>query len=147
MQEFFDSILANHVLLVSLSAWFIAQLIKVLIDLVAFHRLDLKRLTGAGGMPSSHTALATALAFSVGKAAGWDSVIFAVAGVVAGIVMYDAAGVRRAAGKQAEAINQIIGDVYRGKQISQDRLKELIGHTPFEVLVGALLGVFIAAIF
>ena len=147
MQVFFEGMLANHVLKVSLFAWLIAQVMKVMLDLLAFHRLDLKRLTGAGGMPSSHTALVMALAVSVGKDAGWDSVIFAVTVVFAGVVMYDAAGVRRAAGKQAEAINQIIGDIYKGKQVSQDRLKELIGHSPIEVLAGALLGVFIAAVF
>ena len=147
MQEFFEGVLANHVLRVSFYAWLVAQIIKVLIELLAFRRLDLKRLTGAGGMPSSHTALVMALAFSVGKDAGWDSLAFGVTIVFAGVVMYDAAGVRRAAGKQAEAINQIIRDIYKGKQVSQDRLKELIGHNPIEVLAGALLGIFIAYMF
>jgi len=130
-----------------LLAWLTAQVLKVVFNIVSYGKLDLTRLMGSGGMPSSHTALVLALATSVGKDTGWDSVAFAVTAVIAAVVMYDAAGVRRAAGQQAEVLNQIISDIYRGTQISQERLKELIGHTPFEVLMGALLGIVIALLF
>lgn len=141
MQDIFQGIAGNHVLKVSFLAWLTAQGLKVMLDILLLGRLDLARLISAGGMPSSHSALVMALAVAVGRDAGWRSAVFAVAAVVAGVVMYDAAGVRRAAGKQAEVLNQIISDIYHGTQISQERLKELIGHTPFEVLMGGLLGI------
>lgn len=143
MQEFFSAIAANHVLKVAFWAWLIAQLLKFPVNILMYGKLDLKRLFGSGGMPSSHSALVMALAISVGKYAGWASPLFAIAAVTAGIVMYDAAGVRRAAGKQAEVLNQIIEELYQGSHISPERLKELIGHTPFEVLMGAILGAFL----
>lgn len=146
MHEIMSSIVANHTLRVSLLAWLIAQVLKVIFSIISVGKVDLTRLVGAGGMPSSHSALVMALAVSVGQDAGWDTPLFTIALVFAFVVMYDAAGVRRAAGKQAEAINQIINDIYRGEQISQERLKELIGHTPVEVLAGALLGIIIAFI-
>lgn len=147
MHDIFSSIVANHTLRVSLLAWLIAQVLKVLFSILSVRKFDLTRLIGAGGMPSSHSALVMALAVSVGQEMGWKSPFFAVTLIFSLIIMYDAAGVRRAAGKQAEAINQIINDIYSGTQISQDRLKELIGHTPVEVFMGALLGIAIGFIF
>lgn len=147
MHEIISGIAANHILKVAFLGWLIAQVLKVIFGFFRDGRLDLTRLFGAGGMPSSHSSLAMAMAFAVGKNMGWDSPLFAVAGVMAAVVMYDAAGVRRAAGKQAEVINQLISDLYHGTQISQERLKELIGHTPVEVLVGALLGVLVGLTF
>lgn len=142
MQDFFSALAANHVFQVAFWAWLSAQILKFPVNILMYGKLDLKRLIGSGGMPSSHSALVMALAVSVGKNLGWDSPLFAVAAVTAGIVMYDAAGVRRAAGKQAEVLNQIIEELYQGSHISPERLKELIGHTPFEVLMGATLGAF-----
>lgn len=143
MQDFFPALAANHVFQVAFWAWAIAQLLKFPVNILMYGKLDLKRLIGSGGMPSSHSALVMSLAVSVGKHQGWDSPIFAVAAVTAGIVMYDAAGVRRAAGRQAEVLNQIIDELYQGSHISPERLKELIGHTPFEVLMGGILGAFL----
>jgi hypothetical protein len=95
-------------------------------------------------MPSSHSAAVSALATSVGISEGLDSIAFAIALVIALVVVYDAAGVRRAAGVQANILNQILTELFSGRPIAQTRLRELIGHTPFEVLVGAALGVGIA---
>ena len=147
MNEFLSGVTHNYVLKVSLLAWLVAQVLKVAFNIWSYGRLDLTRLIGSGGMPSSHTALVLAMATSVGRYAGWNSVAFAIAAVVAGVVMYDAAGVRRAAGQQAEVLNRLISDIYRGTHITHERLKELIGHTPFEVLIGALLGIAIALAF
>lgn len=143
MNEFLGELLSNHVLKTAFLAWLVAQVLKVVINVLSYGKLDLGRLIGSGGMPSSHTALVIALAASVGKDTGWDSVYFAISAVFAGVVMYDAAGVRRAAGQQAEVLNKIISDVYHGTKIPQDRLKELIGHTPVEVLAGGILGLVI----
>jgi len=140
MQEFLTALAGNQILKVSFWAWLVAQLLKFPVNILMYGKLDLKRLVGSGGMPSSHSALVMALATSTGKYEGWGSPLFAVAAVTAGIVMYDAAGVRRAAGKQAEVLNQIIDEIYQGSHISPERLKELIGHTPIEVLMGAILG-------
>lgn len=143
MQDFFLALAANSILKVAFWAWLIAQLLKFPINVLMYGRLDLKRLLGSGGMPSSHSALVMAMSVNVGRNLGWDSPLFALAAVLAGIVMYDAAGVRRAAGRQAEVLNKIIEEIYQGSHISQERLKELIGHTPFEVLMGAALGAFL----
>ncbi len=140
MQEFFHGIAANHVLMTAFWAWSIAQILKLPFNILLCGKLDFNRLIESGGMPSSHSAMVMALAVSVGRDLGWNSPVFAITAVIAGVVMYDAAGVRRAAGKQAEVLNKIINDIYHGTQISHEQLKELIGHTPFEVLMGALLG-------
>jgi acid phosphatase family membrane protein YuiD len=97
-------------------------------------------------MPSSHSALVTGLATATGRVAGLDSPFFAIAAVLAGIVMYDAAGVRRAVSIQARILNQMIDDAFQGKPFAEKRLRELIGHTPVQVLVGALLGIGIGLI-
>lgn len=146
MQEFGD-ILNNHVLLVALFACLIAQLSKLLVEVMKNRQLNLGMLMNSGGMPSSHSALVTALAMGVGQTAGWASPEFAVAAVFAVIVMYDAAGVRQAAGKQARIINQIIDEIFvEGKEFNEDRLKELLGHTPFQVLVGLALGIAVSCL-
>jgi uncharacterized protein len=139
--QFVSEILANKILEVALGAWATAQILKVLFALLIRKKLDWNLLTSSGGMPSSHSALVSALAISIGHNYGFDSAMFALAAVFSLIVMYDAAGVRRAAGKQAEALNQIIAQIYRNHEISQERLKELIGHTPIEVFAGCALGI------
>lgn len=123
-------------------AWLLAQVLKVVWELVIRRQLDFSRLVGAGGMPSSHAAFVSALSVSVGRVRGWDSAECAISLVFALIIMYDAAGVRRAAGKQARILNQIVQDLQQGGKLAEEgeRLKELLGHTPVEVLAGALLG-------
>ncbi len=144
MRDFFD-ILDNHVLVVSLIACLSAQLLKVVFELIYHGKINVRALVETGGMPSSHSALVTALAVCVGQVQGWASPDFAIAVIVAGIVMYDAAGVRQAAGKQARILNQIIDELFREKpEFNEDRLKELLGHTPVQVIAGSALGVAIA---
>ncbi len=146
MQDFSD-ILNNQVLLVALIACLVAQLFKFLVDLTKNRKPNLQVLMTAGGMPSSHSAFVTALAFGVGQTVGWASPEFAIALVFAIIVMYDATGVRQAAGKQARILNQIIDQFFsEDKELKEDRLKELLGHTPFQVLVGLVLGIAISCI-
>jgi uncharacterized protein len=144
MQDF-GNILNNQVLLVALIACLVAQLLKLLVELTKDRKFNLRTLVTTGGMPSAHSALVTALAAGVGQTIGWASPDFAIATIFAIIVMYDAAGVRQAAGKQARILNQIIDELFQeGKQFNEDRLKELLGHTPFQVIVGSILGVLIS---
>ncbi|MDR3593012.1 MAG: divergent PAP2 family protein [Negativicutes bacterium] len=141
MAELFAALINNVVLLSALTAWLIAQLLKTVTSYWKHSRFDARRLVGAGGMPSSHTSLVMALAAAVGFKNGFESTAFAVAIVFAGIVMYDAAGVRRAAGKQAKVINKLVQELRAEHTLKESRLKELLGHTPLEVLAGALLGI------
>ena len=143
--EHFSDILDNYVLLVALVACITAQILKAIIELVRHRKLNLKVMVETGGMPSAHSALVTALACGVGQTLGWASPFFAATSVFAIIVMYDAAGVRQAAGKQARVLNQIIDELFQEKpEFNEDRLKELLGHTPFQVIAGSILGVFIS---
>ncbi len=122
----------------------LVQLIKFVAVWIRKRRVDLRVLVQAGGMPSSHAAVVTALATAVGVREGTSSTAFALACILASVVMYDAAGVRRAAGRQAQILNHILEDLYQGQPIAEGRLRELLGHTPFEVIIGALLGFTIA---
>lgn len=124
-------------------AWLIAQLLKGLFAIYKYKKLDFRRFVGAGGMPSSHSAFVTALATGVGIREGWASTTFALALVFSLIVMYDAAGVRLAASKQAATLNKMVKELFDEREFHHERLKELIGHTPVEVIVGALLGILI----
>ncbi|MGI6148348.1 MAG: divergent PAP2 family protein [Limnochordia bacterium] len=130
-------------LMTSLVAWAIAQGLKLITWAAAAREWNFKRLVEPGGMPSSHSAFVTSLSTAVGIELGFDSVIFALAAAFAVVVMYDASGVRRAAGRQAKVLNAILEDLNR-RELHPERLRELLGHTPFEVLVGALLGVVVA---
>lgn len=141
---YWEQFLQNRSIWVAVMAWAIAQVLKLILTYFTHRRVDLTRLYGAGGMPSSHTALVLALSVSVGKQMGFDSVAFAICLVLSFIVMYDAAGVRRAAGKQAAAINVLFN---HAKLTIEEQLKELLGHTPAQVLAGAALGIFIGAFF
>ncbi|MGE5328787.1 MAG: divergent PAP2 family protein [Deltaproteobacteria bacterium] len=145
MELHFD-IFLNPVVVVPIFSWLIAQITKVALDLKKFGKINVRRFVGSGGMPSSHTAFVTSLATVVGAKCGWDSPELGIAFAVALIVMYDATGVRRAAGKQAQVLNTIIEESQKnGRLTNLDvKLKELIGHTPFEVLVGAVIGISIA---
>jgi acid phosphatase family membrane protein YuiD len=144
---FFKEILHNKILWVSLLAWFIAQLIKVLLTIIFGKRLDLTRFVGSGGMPSSHSALVVSMATSIGYVEGYHSTMFALSVIVASIVMYDAAGVRRAAGKQAAVLNEIVAELQAHRGITEKKLKELLGHTPVEVIAGAALGILVSVLF
>jgi hypothetical protein len=130
----------NRTLWVPLATWAGVQLWKFVAELLFRRHFDLSRLFTAGGMPSSHSALVAALAISAGMNAGFGSVSFAVAAVLAMVVMYDAAGIRQAAGKQAEKINIIVEELLSGHPLNDERLREILGHTPFQVLVGGLIG-------
>jgi hypothetical protein len=122
-------------------AWAIAQTLKVVLRSFEQRRLNLRTLADTGGMPSSHSALVMALTTSVGRLDGLASSTFAVALIFSFVVMYDAQGVRRAAGRQAEVLNRLIEDVFGHRGVSEGHLRELLGHTPIEVLVGAVLGI------
>lgn len=144
MQDFGD-ILDNSVLLVAVVACLIAQASKLVIELIKNRKVNVRVLVTTGGMPSAHSALVTSLATGVGQTSGWASPEFAIATIFAVIVMYDAAGVRQAAGKQARILNQMIDELFREHhKFNEDRLKELLGHTPFQVVVGSVLGVTIS---
>ena len=119
---------------------------KIIIELIKSKKLNLRRIVGSGGMPSSHSAFVCSLATTIGITEGVSSPLFAMAVALSAIVMYDAAGVRRAAGKQAKILNQIIES--EGENINvQEKLIELLGHTPLEVYVGALVGIVMAFLF
>ncbi len=134
----------NRVLWAGLAAWLAAQGIKVLLTLVLQKRFDVHRLVGAGGMPSSHSAFVCAITTAIGFHNGASSSIFALSVCFTLIVMYDAAGVRRAAGRQAAVLNRILEDMFKsGQGWDEEKLKELIGHTPVQVAAGALLGVLV----
>lgn len=135
----------DSVLVTCLISWFIAQLLKVIHTIVKNKKIDFRRFIGSGGMPSSHSSFVTALATAVGLENGFLGSEFAIATVLALVVMYDAAGVRRAAGQQAKILNKIVEEWEQADFGHTDkRLKELLGHTPKEVFVGGLLGIVIA---
>ena len=134
-------------LIVPISVWFCIQVFKVIWDLVATHKFNFKRILGAGGMPSSHSAVVTSIATMIGKTQGINSPIFALAVMFAFVVMYDAAGVRRAAGKQAKLLNKLVETPGLSNIQVQEKLVEVLGHTPTQVVVGAAIGVIVGWIF
>ena len=140
---YIQQLLSNKIIIVSIISWAAAQIIKMILDLLATGKVDWELMVASGGMPSSHSSFVCALATSVGLQTGFDSALFAMCFVLAVIVMYDAAGVRRAAGSHAVIINKIM----EGLNIKIDgKLKELIGHTPIQVGAGAILVIIIAFI-
>ena len=141
-----EVLLFNPVLLSALTAWMIAQVLKVVIELIVTKRINWGLLFQAGGMPSSHSALVSATALSSGLVYGFSSAVFSVAAVLAMIVIYEATGVRREAGRQAVLINSIIEELSKGKIPPQEKLKEMLGHTPGEAFLGTLLGLLIGFI-
>ncbi|MCK5580081.1 MAG: divergent PAP2 family protein [Candidatus Omnitrophica bacterium] len=148
MTQFFcKAIFNNEILMITVSVWAVAQSIKVVFGIIREKRFNFRWFIGTGGMPSSHAAGAAALATSCGLQTGFDSLLFALAAVFALVTMFDAQGVRRSTGKQAEVLNKIMDDMYWKGTVEESRLKELIGHTPLQVLVGAILGCFLAIIF
>lgn len=149
--ERFGLILSNTVLLSGIYSWFIAQFLKIIIDLIRKKDINLrtrdfflKVVFGTGGMPSSHSATISAVAISIGMTKGFDSPIFAFAVIMVGIIIRDATGVRLSTGKQAEAINIIMENQYRKDGVPYHKLKEVRGHKPLETFVGALVGVLVS---
>ncbi len=147
MAKLFVQLSQNHVFVTVLVAWFIAQAAKVFLGLITEKRFNFKWFVDTGGMPSSHAATVSALACAIGLRYGLRSPVFAITLVFAWIILMDAQGFRRSAGKQAEILNVILDDIYWKKNIKEEKLKELLGHTPVEVLVGALIGILVAIIF
>lgn len=141
MQDFPTILLQNHILVVSLAACFLSQIIKVAIDVIIHRKFNFRIFVSTGGMPSAHSALVGALATAIGQVMGWSSPEFAIAALFAVIVMYDAAGIRQAAGKQAKILNQIMEQLLNNEDFNEEKLKELLGHTPFQVFVGLALGI------
>jgi|BarGraIncu01121A_1022015.scaffolds.fasta_scaffold11106_4 acid phosphatase family membrane protein YuiD len=131
---------ANRTLWIALLAWIIAQVWKFLGRLLLDRKFEPALLWAPGGMPSAHSALVAALAISVGMNVGFNSPDFAIATGIAMIVMYDAAGIRQAAGKHARVINRIVDELLSGYPVTEDRLREILGHTPLQVVVGGMLG-------
>lgn len=137
----FQKAITNEYVYIPLLVWFCIQTFKVIHDLVKTKKFNFRRIMGAGGMPSSHSAVVTTLAAMIGKNEGFDTPIFAMSLVFAMVVMYDAAGVRRAAGKQARLLNKIVETPgLSGVQV-QEKLVEVLGHTPLQVIVGAAIGI------
>lgn len=146
LRDFFVEVYRNKILITTISAWLIAQTIKVVIGVFRLKKFDFRLFIGSGGMPSAHAAGATCLGTTIGMECGFDSVYFALAFAFAIVVMFDAQGVRRSTGKQAGILNTIMEDIYWRGKIQEARLRELIGHTPVEVIAGGLLGVAIGLI-
>jgi len=144
MKEIFAQLWHNKIFMTTVSSWIIAQTIKVIIGVFRYKKLDFRWFVGTGGMPSSHTAGASCLSTACGITYGFDSVYFALAAAFTIVVMFDAQGVRRASGRQARILNKIMDDIYWQGKIEEGRLRELIGHTPIEVIGGFILGVLIA---
>ncbi len=142
--EILKELLRNDMLMCSVIAYFAAQFFKLFTVLYKEKRLDFRYLVSSGGMPSSHASSVSALAFSCARVYGVGSSAFAICFVLAGVVLYDATGVRRAAGEHAKVLNHIVKDLFSGKPEYQEKaLKELIGHTPLQVVVGSVLGILI----
>lgn len=145
MKEITDFV-TNKYIYIPLLVWFSIQAFKVIWDLVQTKKFNFKRILGAGGMPSSHSAVVMCLAMMIGKEYGFGSSIFALSIIFSFVVMYDAAGVRRAAGKQAALLNKIVNTPGLSIPQVQERLVEVLGHTPVQVLVGAVIGVVVGLI-
>lgn len=138
---YFGMLTTNPIVDCALLAWFLAQFIKVVLDLVMLRKFDVRRFVSSGGMPSSHSSMVMACTTAIGRLYGFDGALFAVAAVFSAIVMYDACNVRRSAGDTARLVNKLLEHVERltAQDFAED-LKEVMGHTPLQVLMGAILG-------
>ena len=145
MREF---LLYNPIVTAAFFAWVAAQIIKMLIDTIVAKKFDFSRLVDTGGMPSSHASFVSGLSTATGMVVGWGSPVFAAVLCISSIIIYDATNLRRSAGYHAEVLNEIVPQLLHGKFVSSDtawrNLRELLGHTPFEVFVGGLLGIVVA---
>ncbi len=140
------AVFSNHVLIAALTAWAIAQIIKVPLEYLQTHKWNWALLLRAGGMPSSHSALVAGMAHGIGLFNGFDTSLFALSVAFAMVVIYDATGIRRQAGKHAEMINAMINDLASGHPLKEEQLREVLGHTPLEALGGLILGIVTAQI-
>ena len=138
----------STVLIISVCAWAVAQLLKIIIALAQKKRVDLSYLVTSGGMPSAHSTTVSALATAVGIVEGFGSVAFGIAAIMALVVMYDAAGVRRSVGKQSVVLNRIMQELRSKRPVAEleHDLREFIGHSPFQVIIGAALGIAMATL-
>lgn len=143
MADALRGLLRNPVLLAAAGAWFLAQVIKVPIERARTGKTNWALLTSTGGMPSSHAALVWSLTTAIGLQEGFSSAVFAISIVMAMIVSYDAAGIRRAAGRHAKMINRMVDELAHGHPLREEQLKEILGHSPFEVFWGALFGILV----
>jgi acid phosphatase family membrane protein YuiD len=137
-------IFSNYVLIAGITAWSLAQILKVPIEFLETRRWNWALLFRAGGMPSSHSALVTGIAHATGLFVGFDSPLFALAATISMIVIYDATGIRRQAGIHAARINALVNALVSGHPLKGEQLREVLGHTPLEALGGVILGLFIA---
>ena len=137
---------SNYYINVAMVAWISAQVLKTLFSFIVNKKFNPGRLVGAGGMPSAHSALVCSLTVAMARGIGFNSPEFAICFIVAGVVMYDAMGVRRAAGEQAKVLNKLVFEDKDNENKPEKALKEFLGHTPLEVLGGALLGILVAAL-
>jgi len=140
------SIFHNYVLIAALIAWAIAQTLKIPIEYLQTHRWNWALLVQPGGMPSSHSALIVGITHGIGLSVGFGTPLFALAFAISMIVIYDATGIRRQAGKHAELINAMINDLAAGNPLKEEQLREVLGHTPLEALGGIVLGLLVAQI-
>ena len=139
-----QQLLSNRILMPALLSWWLAQFLKVPIDYLLSKKWNWGYWFSSGGMPSSHSSLVVSAMISIGLNLGFDSPLFGLATALAMIVVYDAAGVRRQAGIQAQKINQLIEELLSGHPISEEQLKEVLGHTPSQVFAGIFLGITIS---
>jgi acid phosphatase family membrane protein YuiD len=149
MGGFLRALISNRILITGAFAWALSQVLKILIHLAVHREFVLERLLGDGGMPSSHSATVTSVAVKTGLLCGWESPLFALAAILAIIVMHDAMGVRLETGKQAKAINEIIEHLISSEDVSfgpDQALKEFVGHTPLQVAAGLCVGLAVALI-
>ncbi len=137
-------IFRNEIIIIAFITWVFNQSLKLIVFYATEKKWDVRRFVGAGGMPCTHSALSVCVATTIGIKEGWESPLFAFAIVVAFIIMADAAGVRRETGEQAKVLNKIILEFFKEIRIKDKRFKELVGHTPFEVIVGAFIGMAMA---
>jgi acid phosphatase family membrane protein YuiD len=137
-------LISNRIVIAAVLAWVIGQFLKFPMEYLLNKQWDWGIMFSAGGMPSSHSSLVTAVSLTIGMQEGFDSAIFALSGALAMIVIYDAAGVRRQAGIHAARINEIMKNFFESGQLPEKELKEMLGHTPFEVVSGVFLGVLIS---
>ena len=140
------AIFQNHVLITMLTAWLLAQIIKIPLDFLYSRRWNWALLLSVGGMPSSHSSLLTSATVAIGLYHGFDNPLFALGVAVTMVVTYDAAGVRRQAGIHAQRINVLFDELLRGHPVDQNELREVLGHTPLEVAGGVLFGIVVATV-
>ncbi|MCL2397142.1 MAG: divergent PAP2 family protein [Defluviitaleaceae bacterium] len=144
--SFFDEIQLNYALWIAVVAWAAAQVLKIIYELARTRRVKWGLILSSGGMPSSHSSFVTAITTTIGIREGFDTYLFALAAIISMIVMYDASGVRRAAGKQAKVINDLLESIENTGIKLDKKLKEMLGHTPIEVAAGGILGIVIAVL-